>query len=134
MKVNFCKHCDLKLSPQERSPLEIFSDLISDLNQWSRIEDLFTFYFQVKKIRKSCYLSMTSRATLSWNFNYACDDLHRQAPTMKLTLSGWGELLTKKFHPSSSTRRAQLSVAATTGWSTDLNQYWLDKIRKAFSS
>ena len=48
----FCKHCDLKLSPQESSPLEIFSDLISDLNQWSRIEDLFTFYFQLKKSEK----------------------------------------------------------------------------------
>ena len=48
----FCKHCDLKLSPQESSPPEIFSDLISDLNQWSRIEDLFTFYFQLKKSEK----------------------------------------------------------------------------------
>ena len=48
----FCKHCDLKLSPQESSPPEIFSDLISDLNQWSRIEDLFTFYFQLKNSEK----------------------------------------------------------------------------------
>ena len=48
----FCEHCDLKLSPQESSPPEIFSDLISDLNQSSRIEDLFTFYFQLKKSEK----------------------------------------------------------------------------------
>ena len=32
---------------------------------------------------------------------------------MKLTLSWWGNLSPKKFHPSVSTTRAQLSVAAT---------------------
>ena len=40
--------------------------------------------------------------------------------SMKLTLSWWGGLSTKKFQQSLSTRRAQLSVAATTVRSTDL--------------
>ena len=39
---------------------------------------------------------------------------------MKLTLPWWGGLSTKKFHPSASTRRAQLNVAATAVRSTDL--------------
>ena len=52
---------------------------------------------------------------------------------MKLTLSLWGGLSTKKFHPSASTRSAKLSVAATTVRSTDLVNYSVktfDKIRK----
>ena len=40
--------------------------------------------------------------------------------TIKLTLSWWGGLSTKKFWQSPSTRRAQLSVAAITVRSTDL--------------
>ena len=46
--------------------------------------------------------------------------LHKQSPSMGLTLSGRGGFPTKKFHPIASTRRAQLSVAVTTVRSTDL--------------
>ena len=54
-----------------------------------------------------------------------------------LTLLRWGSLSTKTFHPSASMTRAQLRVVATTVKLSDLydlSQYWLDKIRKAFSS
>ena len=41
-------------------------------------------------------------------------------PSNKLTLSWWGGLYIKKFHPSASTRRAQLSVKVTSVRSSDL--------------
>ena len=45
--------------------------------------------------------------------------LRRNYHSMKLSLSWWGVLSTKKFYQSASTRRAQLSVAVTTVKSTD---------------
>ena len=45
--------------------------------------------------------------------------LLKLSPSIKLTLSWWGDLFTKNFHPSGSPKRAQLSVAAITVRSRD---------------
>ena len=103
-----------KLSPQESSPLEVFYNL-NLWNESSTRDDLFMFYFYLKKPEK-----VATAEILSWNLNYACDDLHRQAPSISFTSLWWGVLSTKKFQPSASTRTAQLSVAATTVRLTDL--------------
>ena len=73
-------------------------------------------------IKYGTYLS-EKRLGLSYHFKEdlhvytdLCDKLHE----MKLTFSCWGDSPTKTFHPSSSTRRAQLNVVATTVRSTDL--------------
>ena len=72
-----------------------------------------------------------------------CDKLHKQPPSMKLILSQWGDLSTKKFQPDC------VHEESSTGWlgwlarqnnrspqpyCQALRQYWLDKIRKASSS
>ena len=46
--------------------------------------------------------------------------LLKLSPSVKLTLSWWGDLFTKNFHPSASTKRAQMSIAAVTLRSTYL--------------